>query len=207
LAPAERRAFDQRLGGEPALRRLVAEWHEGFVTLADGIAPVTPPAELKRQIDALLFPARGAERGSRLSLGRLIFGGLSAALAVLAVVAILPFLSPTPVGPVYQAQIATEDSTLVVLASLDTSSRELTVQRSVGAPAAGRSLELWLIAPDVPAPISLGVIDPAQTTLTVPEDLVARFQGGTLAISDEPEGGSPTGSPTNVLGAGPVTLL
>jgi len=39
----------------------------------------------------------------------------------------------------------------------------------------------------------------------VPDDLRRRVAGAVLAISDEPEGGSPTGAPTgDVLAVGPV---
>jgi anti-sigma-K factor RskA len=66
-------------------------------------------------------------------------------------------------------------------------------------------LELWLIAQDG-VPVSLGLLAAGgETVLVPPADLAAQLPGATLAVSAEPPGGSPTGSPTRVLGAGPVT--
>lgn len=206
LAAEERRAFEARLDLEPALRRLVAEWQEGLVPLAEGIAPVTPPAELKAQIDARLFAARPpAQR--RLSLARLLFGGLAGAVVMLALLLLLlPLADPGAGAPDFRAEIATPDRALVVLASLDADTATLRVARTAGAPAPGRSLELWLIAPGG-APVSLGTIDPAETAVAVAPELLPGFAGGTLAISEEPPGGSPTGVPTVVLAAGEVVVI
>jgi anti-sigma-K factor RskA len=61
---------------------------------------------------------------------------------------------------------------------------------------ATKDLELWLISPAVPAPRPLGLI--AKGTLSVDlGPLAARaLASGVLAVSLEPAGGSPTGSPT-----------
>ena len=72
-----------------------------------------------------------------------------------------------------------------------------------------RAFELWLIVPNQ-NPRSLGLVQPGQPIhLTVPADLAARFGGdATLAVSEEPPGGSPTGLPTGrVIAAGKLTNL
>lgn len=202
LSAADARAFEARLNGDPDLRALVARFSEDFASLTDPIAPVAPPPGLKTAIDAQLFPA--AER-SRTSPLRFLLGLAVGAIAVLAVIALLPQISPK--APVYHAQIASQNSELVVLAVLDTGTGTLTLSRSAGAPAPGRSLQLWLIAKGAATPMPLDVIDAAQSTHNVPAELVPLFIDGTLAISDEPLGGSPTGTPTTVLATAPVTLV
>jgi anti-sigma-K factor RskA len=205
LDPAEAQAFESRLGREPRLRTLVATFSEGLVTLTDPIAPVRPPASVKAALDRRLFSGAAP---ARLSLGRLIFGALTGAIAVLALVMALPFLAPPgATAPELHAEIATADRGLVVLADLDLDTGRLDVARTAGAPLPGRSLQLWLIPQGETVPIPIGVIDAATSEHTVPADLAGRFRDGTLAISDEPLGGSPTGTPTNVLGAGAVSLL
>jgi anti-sigma-K factor RskA len=48
--------------------------------------------------------------------------------------------------------------------------------------------------------------DAGLVTLPLSDAMGARLAGGTLAISDEPDGGSPTGAPTGaVLATAPVT--
>jgi anti-sigma-K factor RskA len=205
LTPAEARDFEARLGRDPDLRGAVIEYSEAFVTLTDRVAPVAAPAHVKAALDARLFPASARPR---LSLGRLVLGAMTgAALAVLALVVALPFLSPPGAVPELRAEIAAEAQGIVVVASLDLDTGTLDVARTAGAPLPGRSLQLWLIPQGEAVPIPVAVIDAEASTQQVPPELAARFRDGTLAISDEPLGGSPTGTPTNVLGAGPVTLL
>ncbi len=66
---------------------------------------------------------------------------------------------------------------------------------------------MWLIAGD-DAPVSLGVLPDGPVRLAIAPDLRPRLAGATLAISDEPPGGSPTGQPSGaVLATGPLTEL
>ena len=104
-----------------------------------------------------------------------------------------------------RAQIAAEDGALIVKASYDATSGALYVDRTIGAAAPGRALELWLVAGD-DAPVSLGVLPEArEARLSVPENLRIKIAGGVLAISDEPPGGSPTGVATGaVLATGAI---
>ncbi|NJS39667.1 MAG: hypothetical protein HC783_12365 [Rhodobacteraceae bacterium] len=60
----------------------------------------------------------------------------------------------------------------------------------------GRVHELWLIAPGA-APVSLGLLDAPELMVAYPRPP----EGWTLAVSIEPAGGSPIGTPT-----GPVIL-
>ena len=143
----------------------------------------------------------------RLSVLRLILGVLTGAVVMLALIAVPPFLSPPPPQvqpPVYQARIVNREPPLTVLATLDLETSTLRVERIEVAPAPGRSLQLWLVRPDRAAPVPLGAIDGPVEVLPVPEGLIG--DGATLAVSDEPPGGSPGGTPTNLLGAGLVSL-
>jgi anti-sigma-K factor RskA len=204
---AQRRAFDQRLAAEPALRALVAEWDEQLAPLADEFTPQAPSAALKARIDARLF-APAARPGW--SLWRVLAGsGLAAALAVAVLLMLPQDPAPTPFTPSLSAQIAAEDQSLVVLASFAPESGILRIDRQAGGAVAGRVLELWLIAEGAAAPVSLGVLPvEAQTDIALPADLIPAIAGGTLAISDEPVGGSPTGAPTgDVLALGAVVAI
>jgi anti-sigma-K factor RskA len=69
-----------------------------------------------------------------------------------------------------------------------------------GAPATGRDFELWVIGANSVAPVSLGVIPSDRESLfEITPEIAALMDGGTLAVSDEPEGGSPTGAPTGPI--------
>ncbi len=204
LSPADEAAFEARLAKEPALRRIVAQWEDDLAKLAaDDIAPVPAPAHIRRAIDARLFPA-APEKVDRPRWG--LLGGLVAALS-LALAVVFTMVPPAP-GPVFVAQIAAEDNSLVVSARFEAQAGTLMVTRVAGGPRPGRVLELWLIAEGAPAPVSLGVLADGDQTVSLTPDLAASLAGGVLAISDEPPGGSPTGAPTgDVLALGPVVSL
>ncbi len=87
---------------------------------------------------------------------------------------------------------------------VDTAAHSLTLRR-LGAPRElGKSYELWLISSRLPAPRSLGLVGPGD--VTVLSDVLADDPGliddASFAVSLEPEGGSPTGAPSNMAFSG-----
>jgi anti-sigma-K factor RskA len=87
---------------------------------------------------------------------------------------------------------------------VDAAARRLTLRR-IGAPRElGKSYELWLISSRLPAPRSLGLVGPGDVTEL--SDVLADDTGligdASFAVSLEPEGGSPTGAPSNVAFSG-----
>lgn len=208
LSPDEAAAFEARLATEPGLRRLCAIWAEEFSGFADEVDPASPPDDVLERVEMRLFGS--SEREGRPGLWQR-FGLTGLAAAVLAVLLFVSsdFLDQGPVppeAPAYTAEIAAEDRSLVIEAAYDADAAELYLERLSGAAAPGRSLELWLIAGDN-APVSLGVLpEDDRAVFTVTQELQNALSGGVLAISDEPEGGSPTGAPTGeVLATGAIT--
>jgi anti-sigma-K factor RskA len=206
LSAEEAAAFEARLGRDPDLRAAYAQWAEDFAAMTDDITPQVPPAHVWKRLEARLFPEPRRPRWP----GRLaLWGGGIAAAAALVLFLFLPDLvgrGPVPPDdPPYVAQISAEDGSLIVRAAYDDATGTLFVDREAGDAAPGRALELWLIAGE-DAPVSLGVMpQDAQAILAVPDSLRGRVAGAVLAISDEPEGGSPTGAPTGaVLATGAV---
>jgi len=66
-------------------------------------------------------------------------------------------------------------------------------------PLANQDYELWMVAADGRAPISLGLL-PKSGKLVLPRNvLFDQLQVAALAVSLEPLGGSPNGQPTTVL--------
>jgi anti-sigma-K factor RskA len=211
LPPAEAAAFADRLDREPALMAEVVRWNEHFAPLAGEVAPVVPPARLRRALEARLF---GAARPRRR------WFAWAVPLGAAALVALVLVLSPgvftrgpqPPADPTLHADLATTeaaraDGSFVMAAGYDAVADELYVEPRGAAPLPGRVLELWLIAGD-DAPVSLGVLPDGPVRLAIAPDLRPRLAGATLAISDEPPGGSPTGQPSGaVLATGPLTEL
>lgn len=201
-AQAERR---QRI--DPEFAAKVADWQSRLSPMAEAIAPVTPPKALFKKIAGEAYP--DSPKGLWRQLG-LLPALLGAAAAALVLVVTLQFgLLTGPAEPSLVARVAAEDNSLVVAAAFVAETDTLFVERTTGAAASERVHELWLIAGDA-APVSLGLIEVSNSVieLAVPAEIAALLQGGVLAVSDEPAGGSPTGAPTGaVLAVGEITLL
>ena len=80
------------------------------------------------------------------------------------------------------------------VAAVDLSAGTISVRRVGAEPQAGKSYEVWAVGGGRDKPQSLGVID---ASLKIPQSRFGTLAPDTvLAISLEPEGGSPTGQPT-----------
>jgi anti-sigma-K factor RskA len=140
--------------------------------------------------------------------------GLAAAAAAAAFVAFSPNLTEPVVGPgvqigdgsVLTADVSAQDASLRIIAVYQPATGELSLNRTAGSAPSQRDLELWAIIGE-DTPTSLGVLPAAeQVVITIPDHLRASFQTATLAITDEPLGGSPTGVGTGaVLAVGSLT--
>jgi anti-sigma-K factor RskA len=202
----ERARFAERLSTEPALQQDVWFWERHFASLADDIAAVTPPVALQKKMETRLF---GVEPKAGIWHRLEFWRGLSiAALAVLILVVAVPrFMQPTP-PPTSVAELSATDSPVKMAAIFDPTHNVIRYNRVSGTPADGRDYELWAIIGN-DAPVSLGVVPQGETgIIPVSAQLAARMTAATLAISDEPKGGSPTGKATGpILAVGKLTPI
>lgn len=186
LDAAERAEVAARIRRDPAFAARVADWEGRLAGLNDGFAEAPPP-NLLPQIEARLFPQPARRRFG-------LFGWLSgASVATALALATLATLAPPRPDPV--ATLATADNRLAYQVTHFGGSLQVT--RVAGVPAvAGQVHELWVIAPGA-NPVSLGLLQDRPLVVSYPVPPA----GFVLAVSIEPEGGSPTGQPT-----GPVIL-
>jgi anti-sigma-K factor RskA len=104
----------------------------------------------------------------------------------------------------YLAVLQRDAVTPAFVLLVDAAAHSLTLRR-VGAPRElGKSYELWLISSRLPAPRSLGLAGPGDVTelSDILADDPALIGDASFAVSLEPEGGSPTGAPSNVAFSG-----
>lgn len=196
LAGAERIAFEGRLRHEPAAARAVAIWASHLQPLADAITPAIPPTELWRRIERKLgLPSRNRTRGP-------IWIAAAVAAALIAVAFLFPDLIFKP-DVTAVAQLGPEGAPPAFVVSVLEDREKLLVRAAKVDVLPGQSYELWAVPPSG-APVSLGVIEAqGETTRDVAENLRGLLTpGATLAVSLEPEGGSPTGAPTTVMFVG-----
>lgn len=199
-----------REAGDPAFAAAVEQWRLRFDPL---LGPErTPPAELWGRILAQL-PANDTGVADPARPWRFATFAASAAAAALLGVLVLrpdgeaptpepaPQVAEAPAARMMVAALTPEKGGGTVAIAYDDREGRMTVT-PVGMDPDGRTPELWVIPADG-KPRSLGVIAARDArTMIVPADQRALLSRGvTLAVSLEPEGGSPTGQPT-----GPVVM-
>lgn len=190
---AERSATEARIKRDPGFAALVADWETRFEGLNDGFAEAPAP-NLLPAIEERLFPRPEQVQSQRVQTRGAFWRWVSGAVVAAAVV-LVSLATLVPPQPGLVAVLATADARLAY--EVRHFGDELQVTRVAGVPAvAGRVHELWLIAPGA-APVSLGLLDRPELVVAYPRPPV----GWTLAVSIEPAGGSPFGTPT-----GPVIL-
>ncbi len=199
----------RRLLTDQKFARLVEGWNIRLTDLTLDIEPIEPPKGLFKKITSNAYPDSPKRLWQQLSIFPAILGAGAAALVLIVALQFGGYMSPNAPSPSYVARVVSQDATLVVAAAYVEDGGRLFVERQTGESAQGRSFELWLIAGDN-APLSLGVLASSENIneITIPQEYRALLVGATLAISDEPAGGSPTGGPTGaILAAGEITLL
>jgi len=219
LAPGEARIVEQRMLDDLSMRRAVERWQAQFAGIAEvEVDAISPPDHVKAAVERRLFGEESA--ASRPTLWQRVgfwraLSGVSTLVAAVAVgVAILPVVQPPEPGPGPEAPaegippgtilmthlIPVEDSGLGLALTREPDGT-LRVNRVAGAPTPGREQQLWLIVEGQDAPVSLGLLAEDQITTLTPDGETARLfeAGASVAISDEPPGGSPTGLPTGAI--------
>lgn len=196
-----------RLSQDPIFAQSVRNWQERLAAMAEDLTPVMAPARAKQGIRERLGHGQAPlvqDLNAATPWWRRPFGALAGLAAVAAVAAFLWLPESAPVGPDeatrYSAELVSEDQALRVAARLD--GREMEIALENGAAASGRDYEIWWIKPDGSAPISIGLVPrEGELRMTLP-DALEPLDGIQIALSDEPEGGSPTGQAT-----GPIVAI
>jgi anti-sigma-K factor RskA len=218
LDARERAAAETRRAADPAFDAMIRDHERRLAPLLASVAEVTPPADLEDRLFARLAaeqpaatPAEGDDgvvvalrRRLRLWQGAAV--GLAMATAALLVM-VVPQRGVTPNGS-FVAVLQSSGVEPAFVATIDLGAGTVKVRR-VGAEArSDRAYELWAVGGGRPAPVSLGVVD---ASARIPVARLgaadrAHLDATAFAISLEPPGGSPTGSPTGpVLWVGKLT--
>lgn len=206
LSEFEARAFAQRLGRDARLREALARWQDEIAELGVHVTPITPAPSVWRAIVARI--GRDAQRRV------LVFWRGLAVAATAAAVALGGLLFTATPGGVDQpkamryASLIRDDAYGVGwLVTAGPGEREVTVTALGNYLLKGeQSLELWLL-PAGGKPVSLGLVPgEGSQILTLPTDEATVSNLATMAVSLEPNGGSPSGRPSGqTIAIAPVT--
>jgi len=197
---AERRTVAARRLREPALDAAILAWERRLSPLNLLGGEERPDDALFASISAALDAADNDPRIATLS--RRVrrwqwVSGLAAAAAVVVVIG-MQALTQWRQPQNFVALLAKDELSPAFIVSVNVASRELTIRPYVAQKPQGKSYELWLVNARYDQPRSLGVIGTGEFTRSAS---LARYSqddvsSSVLAVSLEPEGGSPTGAPT-----------
>ena len=215
LDPVERMEVAARRHGEPALNDAIKAWERRLGPLTDLVPPLEPPnhvlRSIMRRIDDDLGPRVSAKALPWRRQWPAIAVGTSALAACLAAILIWSSDIPAHIPAKLMAELekrvdAADEAKVAAVAigfvvNLDLRASTVVVDPLAVPPGSRRDYQLWLITRGTAPPISLGVIDLAETTASPwpatcsPGDLAYAI----LAVSLEPKGGSTKGTPTGPM--------
>ncbi|HKX08755.1 MAG TPA: anti-sigma factor [Stellaceae bacterium] len=199
LPPRARARFERLMAGDAELQRLVADWQERLAPIDGTAPPLAPPRRIWRAVEQgtlqRSFPPlpKGSGRLHSLAFWR-GFAGAAAAIALALMIYIAAGSGPVP-APTVLAVLADSAGTPAFIATRAERGEQVSVA-PVRAQSleAQKSFELWAIAGGPPKPLGLVSATPGNPLLVSASAVVTA--GTVLAVSLEPEGGSPTGLPT-----------
>ncbi len=211
LDASERATVSARRQREPELDTAIRSWQRRLAPLNNAIPEAAVPSSTWQKIETRITGASSRPGGSaevvdlrrRLKVWRTSAITASAIAASLILVVGVRELTPQPKPKNLVAVLQKDAASPAFLVTVNIEDRLMTVQPVAAKREAGKSYELWIVHDSLGAPKSLGIIDDAAamqrpTLAAYKRDVI---EGATLAVSLEPEGGSPTGAPT-----GPVVF-
>jgi len=196
-----RRRFERWLLS-PQVGAIVKAWEDRLAGLEPQLAPVTPPATVWHGIEDKLELRKLRRRPAARWLA------IAASLAFFVMAGILlTYRQPPDVPQLARTQeslLQADPQTIYWRVEVLGDHQELRLHaQNVYDLPAGKAHELWAL-PEGGAPVSLGLLPKTgeQRRVLTPAQQTALAGAKQIAVSLEPEGGSPTGAPT-----GPVLLV
>jgi anti-sigma-K factor RskA len=197
----ERREAERRLAEDSLFARSVANWQQSLTPLASYAAPVQPPADLWRRIEAEIAPVATSDILPLRRRVRFWQATTAAALAIAASLAAFIVLRQ-PTQPSIAVLSPLAGGAPVLVATETTGTLVVRPTTTISVPT-DKDLELWALPQGETKPRSLGVLPPSGRQIA--DQLAPNTQ---LLVSLEPKGGSPTGQPTGpVLYGGWLTTF
>jgi len=213
LSRAARERLARLARGNESVAAALRAWENRLLPLAESLPPVAPP---ERVWPAILDRIQGQRESGSIWANLGLWRGLTLAGFATAMALVVVLLTPGPETPIETLVVvlAGQDARPALLVSADRSGRTLMVKAIAPVqPAGDRVLQLWAL-PEQGSPRSLGLIPATGAAsdvvrLDLPASAGLALQNiPALAVSLEPEGGSPTGLPTGpVLYSGPLQRL
>lgn len=212
LSASGRRAVEEAMAHDAAVRAAVDEWQQLLLPLAGLAAPVAPSPKLWRRIESALAPeparvkpapltASLGDWWNSLNLWRALAAGGVAAAAVMALT-VAPGLNPAPAQKLMVVLAAPQSMQPGwIIQATDSRHLRLIPLGDVVVPQQ-KSLQFWTKADGWTGPVSLGLVKPGQPLEVSLDNLPPMQPNQLFEITLEPEKGSPIDRPT-----GPILFI
>ncbi|THC40644.1 anti-sigma factor domain-containing protein [Massilia sp. Mn16-1_5] len=193
LEGRSRRRFEQWLDDDSELRDMVNSWHRHFSAIAELPRPIAAPARVWRNIEKRLGLNKNAPSWAFRKIKAIsVWGGFALGLGAIAVTLVLSFTLPRQEQRIDRiAALNDEKAQTAFIVSADSRQRRLRVNvaGSISVPG-NRTLQLWAINASG-TPRSLGLLSNDQVTSLALDTEDIGKDAVLLAVSLEPQGGSP----------------
>jgi len=197
-----RARFESLMRYDPALRRLVSDWEARVTPLAVAAGEIAPPARVWAALSRRIAGAR-PDAGAR---GLAFWRGLAVtSTAFVLILATFIGMAPKPEPPMAMVAVMNDDKgqpAMVVswppMKGMRDPHIRIKVVQAHPVMAPGTSWEMWMLPGGQAAPVSMGLISIDRDQVMRIQPALAEKMGGAwgIAMSVEPEKGSPTGVPT-----------
>ena len=207
LPSDERRALEIEMRADANLARQVEGWEDKLAPLTDTVSAVQPSSGLWDRISRVIEGATDTvvplHSSEVFLLRRARARWRNTALAASALAAALAGLigyeqvRERP-APTLLAVVNRDGNLPALVVRVDPRSRTVQVRSLAAETPSDRSLELWSVVTGQ-APQSLGLVPAQSRRFEISADMARPQEGGLLAVSIEPLGGSTTGAPTGAV--------
>ena len=207
-----RQRYETLMMENQTIRETTWLWEQHLNGMGEGLKPVQPPPSVWNNIQQKLGWVAQADNVVTLKPEKpnnkrwQVLAGLSTA-AVLLIVLLMPLTQPT-VEPNISSVAVVTDQAHQPLWLIELSDNHIFTRATSNLVAQqNKDYELWMVPDDGSAPVSLGLLPKTGDVQLVRPSQLTLAGVSALAVSLEPLGGSPSGSPTEVLYISPLTKV
>ncbi len=209
LDAGERRSAEARIERDPNLRQAVEAWQRRLSPLTETVSPISPPGNLYNKIRARIglsqhvISLRTRERRleQRANRWRNATAGFAALAASLVAVIGWRSADVQTTSTQYVAVLQSGPDKPAFLLTIDTGTHNCIISAIDAPKQPQKSYEVWMVSDQLENPKSLGTMAEGEMHVMPMQDGpdTDMFMDATFAVSLEPEGGSPTGTPTGPM--------
>lgn len=207
-----RQRYETLMMENQTIRETTWLWEQHLNGMGEGLKPVQPPPAVWNNIQQKLGWVAQADNVVTLKPEKSnnkrwqVLAGLSTA-AVLLIVLLMPLTQPA-VEPNISSVAVVTDQAHQPLWLIELSDNHIFTRATSNLVAQqNKDYELWMVPDDGSAPVSLGLLPKSGDVQLVRPSQLTLAGVSALAVSLEPLGGSPSGSPTEVLYISPLTKV